>query len=162
DATGQSHFLAKPIDYDIDGAVAYGVLGTIEQLGDLGARAERPRIRGEMPQQTRFRGGQVYSLTGLPSEQITSRIKTHSSYAENFGGSVRRRPAAASDTHDPLYCLVQTDDVDWCGNAIRGAGNPVILDLWLLGIAHNQDRNIGSPSYRKDRISADFRCPTEI
>ena len=96
------------------------------------------------------------------SKQIAAWIKANSGEAEIVGGSARHRPAAASDPHDPLYCLVQADDVDRCGNAIRCAGNAVILYLRLFRAAHHQYRNFGPPPDRENRIGTGRRRTAEI
>ena len=44
-AANRDDFLAQPIDYDIDRAVANGVLGTIKQFPDFIACTEGPGLR---------------------------------------------------------------------------------------------------------------------
>ena len=89
-------------------------------------------------------------------------MKAHSGEAEIVGCSARRRPVAASDPDDPLYCLVQAEDVDRCGNTIRCAGDPVVFYLRLLRAAHHQYRNLGPPPDSQNRFGAGRRRTAEI
>jgi hypothetical protein len=61
-----------------------------------------------------------------------------------------------------LYCLIQADDVDRCGNAIRRAGNAVIFYLRLLRAAHHQYRNLRPPPDSQNRIGTRRRRTAEI
>jgi hypothetical protein len=115
-----------------------------------------------MRQQPGLRRRKVYVVAGRPVKQIAARKKAHSGETEIVGRPARHRPAAASDPHDPLYRLVQADDVDRCGNTIRCAGNAVIIYLWLFGAAHYQYWNLGPPSDSQNRIGAGRRRLAEV
>src|SRR5207248_4440852 len=78
------------------------------------------------------------------------------------GGSVRHGPAAASAPHNPLYRLVQADDVDRCGNAVCRAGSTAIFYLRVFGAAHHQYRNLGPPPDSQNRIGTGRRRAAEV
>ena len=96
------------------------------------------------------------------SQAIATRIKADAGERELLPRPAQGRVAVASDPHDPLYRLVQAEDVDRRRNAVRRTGDAVFLNLGLFRIADHKNRSICSPPYGKDRISADLQCPAEI
>jgi hypothetical protein len=54
-AGGQYQLFTQAVDDDVNGALANAVLGTIEELGDFAARAERPWFGYKMRQQAALR-----------------------------------------------------------------------------------------------------------
>jgi len=90
-----------------------------------------------MRQQSRFRSGQIDRRPERTGKHIASRKKADPGKKKIFVGSDGRRFAAASDPNDPLYRLVQTDDVDRRHNTIRSTRDAEVFDLLLLGIAHH-------------------------
>ena len=90
-----------------------------------------------MRQQSRFRGGQIDRRPERPGKHIAPRKKADPGKKKIFVSSDARRFAAASDPNDPLYRLVQTDDVDRRDNTIRSTRDAEVFDLLLPRITHH-------------------------
>jgi hypothetical protein len=79
-------------------------------------------------------------------------VKAHGAKGKIFGSPGGGWFAATCNPKDPPYRLAEGDDIYWSRNAICRSGNAKILQKGRLGPADDQDRDIGSLPYPKDRI----------
>ena len=126
-AANQCKLLAKPIDDDIDGAVAYCVLRTIKQFPDFAAGAEAPGLGYEVGEQPPLRTRQIRARAVLTSEQIAAGVKSHPSETEILGSGGGRSLSPAPHANDLLDRFVEPDEVDWSRDTARRAGDPILV-----------------------------------
>src|SRR5260370_32666724 len=93
---------------------------------------------------------------------MAARSNPHFGEEEIFRSASQRESATPPHTNDLLYRLVESDDVDRRRDAAGRAGNPVFVEQGLFGVAHDQDRDIGSLPYRQDRVGTGRRRAAEI